>query len=115
MQSQMVIALVGARSLLEQEQNWDKGDVGPGFCPLRAVVRSANTLHLGIWWKLRLVLRLRAALPATHRRWWPECVIHYNADPAVTHADIMTWFDRAIDASSCQSIEDARVPTPQRT
>jgi hypothetical protein len=97
--SPMVMALEGARAYLEQAQDWDQSGEGPGLCPIRAMVKAANNLDLGWWSKVRLVFRLRAALPASHRGWWPECVIQYNADPAVSHADVLAWFDRAIDAS----------------
>ena len=95
--SPMVRALECARELLERTENWDKTGEGPGVCPLHAVSRAANRLDLGVIWKLRMVLRLRAALPVSHRSWWPECVIRYNEDPATTHADVLAWFDRAID------------------
>lgn len=98
--SPMVMALEGARAYLEREQGWDQSGEGPGLCPVRAVVRAANTLDMGLWSKVRLVFRLRAALPVSHRQWWPECVIQYNADPSVSHADILAWLDRAIDAPS---------------
>jgi hypothetical protein len=98
--SPMVMALEGARALLEREQDWDMvGNSEYRLCPIQAIVRSANTLDLGMWWKLRLILRLRNALPAERRHWWPECVIHYNFDPTITHADVMAVFDRAIDAA----------------
>ena len=98
--SPTVMALEGARALLEREQDWDMtGICEMRLCPIQALMRSANTLDLGAWRKLRLILRLRDALPAERRRWWPECIIHYNFDPAITHADVMAMFDRAIQAA----------------
>jgi hypothetical protein len=96
--SPMVMALECAREMLEQPGNWDKTGEGPGWCPLRAIKKASDRLGLGLITKLRLVFRLRDALPPSHRRWWPECVIRYNEDPAVTHADVLAWLDRAIAA-----------------
>lgn len=98
--SPMVMALEGARAYLEREQDWDRTGEGPGLCPVRAMARAADNLELGWWAKVRLVFRLRAALPAAYRGWWPECVIQYNANPTVSHADVLAWLDRAIAAAA---------------
>lgn len=89
-----------ARDLLSHPELWDRTGVGPGWCPLRAVARAVNLSDARFRWllKVRLAFRLAAALPGSHRSWcrWPESNIRYNADPNVSHADILAWLDRAI-------------------
>jgi hypothetical protein len=101
-ESRLLWCLKDARALLSNPDLGGQGDEGPGWCPVRAVARSAVTAKVRFTFllKLRLVLRLRAAVPASHRSWWPECTIRYNADPTVTHADIMAWLNRAIEAAA---------------
>jgi hypothetical protein len=102
----LVWCLNTARDNLRSPHCWSKTGHRPGRCPLQAIAYSVDNLAVvtgfgrtyDSWLRLRLVLRLRAAVPASHRTWWLGCIIRYNADPSVSHADMLAWFDRAIAA-----------------
>jgi hypothetical protein len=114
-QSQLLCCLKDARALLADRRCWDQTGSGPGWCPQRAVSLAAATAKVRFRFvlKLRATLLLRAALPASHRRWWPECVVHYNDDPSVTHVDILAWLDRAIAAAAGLAHTSTPAPSPR--
>jgi hypothetical protein len=114
-QSQLLRCLKDARALLADRACWDQTGSGPGWCPLRAVSRAAATAKVRFPFilTLRATLLLRAAVPASHRSWWPECVVRYNDDPTVTHADILAWLDRAI--ATATPLADTRTGTSRAT
>lgn len=110
------------RALLSVRTNWDKTGVAPiGWCPITAAGRviyhppvppymglvASITLHLKVIW------RLRASVPASHRSWWPECIVRYNADPTVSHADLLRWLDTAIGKPSASSADLMQLHEPQ--
>jgi hypothetical protein len=99
------------RNLLANPALWNKSGEGPGWCPITAAglliyhpgfPQQRMGLFASLLLQAKVLWRLRRSVPASHRSWSPECVVRYNADPAVSHADLLRWLDTAIGESQAQ-------------
>lgn len=87
--------LVEARGLIEDEANWIKGRNRDGncFCAFGAVLQAARAFGPNKWQAAEQALNKQC------RVMFGELVFGFNDAKSTTHADILSLFDKAIEAA----------------
>jgi hypothetical protein len=89
--------LTAARALIDTPEKWRKdGEVlYDSCCAVIAVTRIVDAMLTSAWGALYRELPTRFHSSS----WYTDAIGDFNDDPATTHADVLSLFDRAIAAA----------------